>query len=151
MPFMVMIRPRAITTLGVPDPRVMRKSGILRPLTRVRCSRYAMVKEITIPMVAAAAAKVMELMRLSIMSSRPKILVQCMVVKLLASKSPLPRFFLTEVVAMVIKGMMITMMENRLTSTVVSPRHLPRSTILGRVDLPETVMYCLRATTTSEI
>ena len=110
-----------------------------------------MVKEMMMPMVAATAAKVMELMRLSMMSSRLKILVQCMVVKLLASNSPLPRFFLTEVVAMVMKGMTITMMENRLTSAVVSPRQRPRSTMLGRVDLPDTVMYCLRATTTSEM
>ena len=28
LPFMVIIRPRAITILGVPEPRVMRKSGI---------------------------------------------------------------------------------------------------------------------------
>ena len=38
-PFMVMISPRAITTEGVPEPSVMRKSGILRPRMCVRCSR----------------------------------------------------------------------------------------------------------------
>ena len=33
---------------------------------------------------------------------------------------------------------------------VSGQRHLPRSTMLGRVDLPDTVMYCFRATTKSD-
>ena len=103
------------------------------------------------PMVAAIAAKIMLFFKLSMISLRPKIFVQCMVVKLLASNRPLPRFFLKEVVRMVMNGRMITMKENRLTPAVVTQRHLPRSTMLGRVDLPDTVMYCLRAMTTSEM
>ena len=38
-PDIVMISARAITTLGVPDPTVIRKSGIRRPFTCVRFSR----------------------------------------------------------------------------------------------------------------
>ena len=62
----------------------------------------------------------------------------------------MPRFFLKEVAIIVAKGTRITMQANRLTSTVMGVRHLPRSTMLGRVDLPDTVMYCFRAITTSD-
>ena len=39
LPFMVMISPRAMTTEGVPLPRVIKKSGIFLPRTRVLCRR----------------------------------------------------------------------------------------------------------------
>ena len=39
LPRMVMMSPSAMTTEGVPEPRVIRKLGMLRPRMRVRCSR----------------------------------------------------------------------------------------------------------------
>ena len=71
-------------------------------------------------------------------------------VKLPSANSDLPTSILNEVVRMVAKGMSTTMTANRLTMTVSGTRHLPRSTMFGRVDLPDTVMYCFRATTKSD-
>ena len=53
---MVMMSPRAMTTEGVPEPRVMRKFGIDRPRIRVRCSRYPITQEMISPTVAVTDA-----------------------------------------------------------------------------------------------
>ena len=51
-----MISARAMITLGVPLPTVIRKSGMRRPLACVRVSSQAIAQEITMPTVAAAEA-----------------------------------------------------------------------------------------------
>ena len=60
----------------------------------------------------------------------------------LAASSGLPRFTVKLVIATVANGMITTISANAVTSSVTGRRHLPSSTMLGRVDLPETVMYC---------
>ncbi len=59
----------------------------------------------------------------------------------------LPRFFVKEVVATEKKGIITTIRAKSTTNRVMGMRHRPRSTMLGRVDLPETVMYCFLPTT----
>ena len=51
---------------------------------------------------------------------------------------------------MVVNGIRMTITAKMLTITVNGMRQLRRSTMLGRVDLPLTVMYCFFAITTSE-
>ena len=65
--------------------------------------------------------------------------------KFVASRG-LPRFIVKEVIATVANGMITTTSAKAVTSSVTGRRHLPSSTILGRVDLPETVMYCFLPT-----
>ena len=61
--------------------------------------------------------------------------------------SGLPRFLVKEVAATEKKGMMTTIRAKITTSRVTAIRHRPRSTMLGRVDLPDTVMHCFLPTT----
>ena len=102
------------------------------------------------PMVAVITPKIRLFFRQFIVSVREKMVFHWLKVKFSASKSDLPTSILNEVVRIVAKGISTTMMANRLTRMVNGQRHLPRSTMLGRVDLPDTVMYCLRATTKSD-
>ena len=51
---------------------------------------------------------------------------------------------------MVTKGIPITTTANRDVSTVSGSRHFPSSTVVGRTDLPDTVMYCFRFITVSD-
>ena len=51
---------------------------------------------------------------------------------------------------MVAKGITITTTAKRDTKRVRGSLHLPRSTMAGCTDFPETVMYCRFASTTSE-
>ena len=57
-PDMVMISARAITTLGVPLPTVIRKSGICRPRAFVRVRSQAITLEMAMPAVAATEAEI---------------------------------------------------------------------------------------------
>ena len=57
-PDIVIIKAKAITTLGVPLPTVIKKSGICRPLARVRVNSQAITHEIIIPAVAATEAAI---------------------------------------------------------------------------------------------
>ena len=103
----------------------------------------------TIPTVAVTTPKIRLFFRQLMVSEREKMVCHWVRVKFSESKRDLPTSILKEVVRMVAKGISTTIMANRLTSTVSGTRHLPRSTMLGRVDLPDTVMYCFRATTKS--
>ena len=60
----------------------------------------------------------------------------------LEAVSALPRFFVNDVIATVANGSATTTSANSATATVTGSRQRPSSTMLGRVDLPDTVMYC---------
>ena len=53
-----------------------------------------------------------------------------------------PRFFVNDVIATVANGIMTTIKANAATRIVTGNLHLPSSTMFGRVDFPETVIYC---------
>ena len=63
----------------------------------------------------------------------------------------LPTSILKDVEKMVANGISTTMTANRETSAVAGTRQERRSTMAGRTDLPDTVMYWRLASTTSEM
>jgi hypothetical protein len=75
------------------------------------------------------------------MAFRVKIRFQCRKV-ILSRVRPLPMFMVIDVVATVRNGKTTIIKAKALISIVNKRRHLPKSTILGRVDFPETVIYC---------
>ena len=75
-PDIVMISARAITTLGVPLPSVIRKSGMRRPFACVRVSSQAIAQEIAMPAVAAADAATKLFLAVSRMPLRVKRMCQ---------------------------------------------------------------------------
>lgn len=87
------------------------------------------------PMVAVITPKIRLFFRQFIVSVAEKMVFHWLKVKF-RTKSDLPTSILNEVVRIVAKGISTTMMANRLTRMVSRQRHLPRSTMLGRVDLP---------------
>ena len=102
------------------------------------------------PTVAVTAPKIRLFFRQSSVSWREKISVHWPKVKLPGSVRLLPTSTLKEVVRMVAKGIRITTTAKRLTSTVSGMRHLRKSTMFGRVDLPLTVIYWRFAITKSD-
>ena len=109
-----------------------------------------MVQAIMMPMEAATEAKRREFFKQLIVSVRPKTVCQLERVKLPGRSMLLPTSTLKEVAKMVAKGMRITTTAKRETRTVKGTRQKRRSTTAGLTDLPETVMYCFFASTTSE-
>ena len=110
-----------------------------------------MTQAITRPMVAATAAKTREFFRQLIVSVLANTPVQLDVVKFVASRTLFPISILKDVVRIVTKGRTTTITAKSETRTVMGMRQARRSTIAGRTDLPETVMYCFLASRTSEI
>ena len=109
-----------------------------------------MVQATTMPTVAATAAKTREFLKLFMVSTRPNTVFQLERVKFPARKTLLPTSILKEVKRIVPKGITMTTTAKRATITVSGSRQERRSTIAGRTDLPETVMYCRLASTTSD-
>ena len=141
LPDMVMISARAMTTLGVPLPTVIKKSGICRPLARVRVKSHAITHDMAIPAVAATEADMRLFFAVSGIPLRVNKMFQYRVVKF-AAESGLPRFFVNDVSATVANGITTTISANIATKIVTGVRHFPSSTMFGRVDLPDTVIYC---------
>ena len=137
---MVIISARAIATLGVPDPTVIRKSGIFLPGTFVRLSRYAIMMHIIIPNDAAHTDVIMLLPVDERIELREKMVSQYFKVKLPSSNTDLPILTVNEVANTDMNGITMTTTANRPTSMVSGSLHFPRSTILGRTDLPEIIM-----------
>ena len=80
----------------------------------------------------------------------PKTVFQFVRVKFPEESMLLPTSILKDVERMVANGIRITMTANRDTRIVSGIRHLRRSTIAGLTDLPDTVIYCFFASTTSD-
>ena len=70
---------------------------------------------------------------------------------MLSSDRGLPIFTVIDVNATVRKGKRTMTMAKILTIRVNTIRQRPKSTIVGLVDFPETVMYCFRPTTKVEM
>ena len=139
---MDIINARAIVTLGVPEPKVIRKSGILYPFTLVLCNRYAIIHEITIPKNAAASpAIILFLVELS-MEALENTLFHALI-DILERPIGFPMFTVKEVSATVTKGKITTKNEKIEIMTVIGILHFPSSTMFGLVDFPLIVMYCL--------
>ena len=139
---MDIINARAIVTLGVPEPKVIRKSGILFPFTLVLCNRYAIIHEITIPKNAAASpAIILFLVELS-MEALENTLFHALI-DILERPIGFPMFTVKEVSATVTKGKITTKNEKIEIMTVIGILHFPSSTMFGLVDFPLIVMYCL--------
>ncbi len=145
-----MIKARAITTLGVPLPKAIKKSGTLRSFALVRVKSHAMTHEIKIPALAAALAAIKLFLIVSRMPLRVNKISQYLKVKLDA-ESGLPKFFVNELMKTVANGIITTIKANKNTKIVTGTRHLPSSTILGLTDFPEIVIYCLEDNTKLEI
>ena len=106
-----------------------------------------MIRQMIIPREAAQAAEIRLFWPEPRMDLRVRMVCQYLKVMFPVSKMDLPIFMVKEVMNTVAKGMATTTMANRLTTTVMGIRHFPRSTMLGRVDLPDTVMYSRLPTT----
>ena len=102
------------------------------------------------PAVAATEAEIMEFLAEFRICCLVNTTCQYFVVKLPASNRLLPILVVKEVAKTVAKGIPTTIIAKIITRAVTGIRHFPRSTIFGRVDLPETVIYCLRPTTKVE-
>jgi len=104
--------------------------------------RYAIMHEITMPKVAAITAVSRLFLEELRMDFRVKILAQYRRVMFPGAKTDSPRFTVMLDSATVIKGMITMTSANNMTTEVMRILHFPKSTILGLVDFPETVMYC---------
>ena len=136
-----MISASAITTLGVPEPTVIRKSGIFLPLALVRFSRYAMIRQTIIPRDAAQTAAIILFRPELKIDFRDVITCQYFKVRLPGSNRDLPIFTVKEVATTDANGITTTIIAKQLTRIVTGIRQRPRSTMFGRVDFPDTVMY----------
>ena len=150
MPLIDIISAKAIVTLGVPEPNVIKKSGILFPFTFVLCNRYAITQEIKIPKNAAAvAARKLFVVEL-IIEALEKTFSHAFNDKF-DKVSGFPMFTVNDVIATVINGKIITKNEKIEIIIVIGNLHFPNSTIFGLVDLPLIVIYCFLPTTNVEI
>ena len=102
------------------------------------------------PTVAATEAKIREFFRLLSVSTRPKTVSQLLSVKLPACSALLPTSILNEVSRIVAKGIRMTITAKSETKIVSGTLQRRSSTSVGCMDLPDTVMYCRFARTTSE-
>jgi hypothetical protein len=94
------------------------------------------------PNVAAMTALTKLFLAELMMDFLVKIRSQYRQVMLPSAKTDSPKFTVMLESATVTKGMMTTTRANMITKAVMGILHLPRSTMLGRVDFPLTVMYC---------
>ena len=139
----------AMTTLGVPEPTVIRKSGMRLPLTRVRVSKYAITQEMTIPNDAAIVAETKLFLAEPMIAFLVKMVFQYFSV-IFCREIGFPIFTVKEVNATVTNGITTTTNANRHTKMVIGILHLPKSTMFGRVDFPDTVIYWRFPTTNVE-
>ena len=102
------------------------------------------------PAEAVAAAKISEFRRQTVIWLSVKAMRQLAKVKLAGSNRGRPRSERREMDRMAPKGRKIISRAKSQVSTVSGTRQARRSTITGCTDLPETVVYCFRASTTSE-
>jgi hypothetical protein len=109
-----------------------------------------MTQDTIIPKVAAKIAAYILFLAEPIIDFLVNMVFQYFVVKLPKDKVS-PIFTVKEVRNTVANGITTTITANIETNKVIGNLHLPRSTIFGLVDFPDTVMYCFLPMGTVEI